>query len=64
MKTQDRLTKNQYITIHNETKMHNADIYPTYDDVLLAKKHCYPKEIEITEASAEIKLQSITLFGG
>ncbi|KAF2881133.1 hypothetical protein ILUMI_25044, partial [Ignelater luminosus] len=56
---QKKLTKNQYVAIHTETKTHNADIYPTYAELLLAKKRCYPENISVTEVSAEIVLQSL-----
>ncbi|KAF2905568.1 hypothetical protein ILUMI_00616 [Ignelater luminosus] len=51
---QKKLTKNQYVAIHTETKTHNADIYPTYAELLLAKKRCYPENISVTKVSAEI----------
>ncbi|KAF2891468.1 hypothetical protein ILUMI_14705 [Ignelater luminosus] len=56
---QKKLTKNQYVAIHTETKIHNADIYPTYAELLLAKKRRYPENISVTEVSAEIVLQSL-----
>ncbi|KAF2896406.1 hypothetical protein ILUMI_09772 [Ignelater luminosus] len=56
---QKKLTKNQYVAIHTETKTHNADIYPTYAELLLAKKRCYPENISVTEVLEEIVLQSL-----
>ncbi|KAF2901513.1 hypothetical protein ILUMI_04671 [Ignelater luminosus] len=59
--TQDDEDRKQYArtSIHTETKTHNADIYPTYAELLLAKKRCYSEYITVTEVSAEIVLQSL-----
>lgn len=54
-----KLTKDQYISIRQINKSHNADIYPNYHLLLEAKKLCYPDQITITEFSAEIQLQSL-----
>ncbi|EFN73411.1 hypothetical protein EAG_03300, partial [Camponotus floridanus] len=54
-----KLTKNQYVLIRSQAKTQNADIYPSYNKLLEAKKKCYPKDIIITEVSAEIKLQAL-----
>lgn len=35
------------------------EVFPPYKDVLAAKKRCYPTNIEITESSARISLQSM-----
>lgn len=59
----NKFTKEQYIDIQQTAKAHNAkhnaNIYPTYNSLLEAKKRCYPKNITITEASGEVRLQSL-----
>ncbi|KAF2889094.1 hypothetical protein ILUMI_17079 [Ignelater luminosus] len=40
---QKKLTKNQYVAIHTETKTHNADIFPTHAELLFAKKRCFSR---------------------
>lgn len=55
----NKFTKQQYKNIRRETKSHNANVYPSYDNLLLAKKRCYPESMEITETYAEINLQSL-----
>lgn len=52
---QNKLTKSQYISIHCETKKHNADIYPIYVDVLASITRCYPENITVTEFSAHVR---------
>ncbi|KAF2898293.1 hypothetical protein ILUMI_07882 [Ignelater luminosus] len=61
---QKKLTKNQYVAIHTETKTYNADIYPTYAELLLAKKRCYPENITVTKVSGEIVLQRVCASSG
>lgn len=43
------------------SKNHNANIYPTYDIIVKAKKDCYPpiETVTINEISAEVTLQGI-----
>ncbi|CAH0563057.1 unnamed protein product [Brassicogethes aeneus] len=53
------LTKQQYLNVRLTTKQRNADIFPPYDQVLEAKKRCYPESIEITETSCRVPLQSL-----
>lgn len=54
-----KLTKDQYISMRQISKTHNADIFPNYHMLLEAKKQCYPENIHITEYSGEICLQSL-----
>ncbi|EZA53601.1 hypothetical protein X777_06930 [Ooceraea biroi] len=54
-----KMTKRQYLAIRDNTKDHRVNIYPSYEQLLLAKKNCYPPDITVTEISAEIKLQSL-----
>lgn len=55
----NKFTKYQYIDIQHTSKMHNANIYPPYNKLLEAKKECYPANIEITEISGTVSLQSL-----
>lgn len=52
-------TRYQYDLLRASLKQHNCKIYPAYDPLLEAKKQCYPKDITVTEISAEVKLQSL-----
>ena len=40
-------------------KAHNADIFPTYQNVLSSKKVCYPENISVSETTAEQPLQNL-----
>lgn len=51
-----KLSKYQYESIHFQTKKRNADIFPSYHQILEAKKKCYPEKIHITELGASIEL--------
>lgn len=42
-----KMTKKQYIAIKQISTSHNANIYPNYNALLLAKKQCYPNDITI-----------------
>lgn len=55
----NKLTKQQYINIRKSAKERRANLYPSYDNVLSAKKKCYPPNIQITEYSYKIKLQHL-----
>lgn len=55
----NKFTKEQYLSIQQTSKAHNANIYPTYGNLLTAKTECYPSDIVITEISGEICLQSL-----
>jgi len=56
---QNKLTKQQYINIRLSAKERNADIYPSYDIIIEAKKKCYPDNCIISETCCEIKLQDL-----
>lgn len=55
------LTKAQYINIRNGARLRHSNLYPSYQNVLTAKKDCYPNcnAITVTETSIEIKLQDL-----
>ena len=54
-------TKHTYILMQSGVKMRNADIYPSYDGILKAKKECCPRveSITISETSAEITVRAL-----
>lgn len=54
------LGKSQYLAIRACGKNHNANIFPSYNNVLEEKKNIFPPEkIAVTEVSAEIRLQDL-----
>lgn len=53
------LSTHQYNLIRTHAKNKNNKLYPAYYKVKEAKKLCYPTEINITETSAEIQLQTL-----
>ncbi|EFN90174.1 hypothetical protein EAI_16900, partial [Harpegnathos saltator] len=53
------LTRHQYQLLRNGAKNLQHDIYPSYNQLLKAKKRCYPHDIQITESVAEVSLQSL-----
>ncbi|XP_072022020.1 LOW QUALITY PROTEIN: uncharacterized protein [Amphiura filiformis] len=53
------MTKQSYQTVRLAAKSKHADIYPPYNDVLDAKKACYPDNISVTEDSAKVPIQSL-----
>jgi len=57
----NKLTKQQYINIRLGSKKRNCDIYPSYENIILEKKNCYPRNIDITESYCKIPLQSLRL---
>lgn len=42
-----------------QVKKRGADLYPNYHRILEAKKRCYSENINITDKSAEVPLQSL-----
>lgn len=53
------LSQDDYQTIRNVAKSHQADIFPSYHQVLKAKKECLPTNIEVTDTCAEQALQNL-----
>lgn len=53
------LSKSQYLKMRKSAKQRNANLYPSYNKVLLAKQNCYPDGIKITETLMEIPLQAL-----
>lgn len=53
------LGKEQYINIQRGAKKRGANIYPPYNVISVAKKHCYPQNILITETEARIPLKNL-----
>lgn len=52
-----RLTKAQYNKLRGESKKRNADLYPSYKKILLAKKNCYPPSDSTVISELEMKIQ-------
>lgn len=54
-------TKHTYILMQSGAKLRHANIYPSYNSILKAKKDCYPspESLEIGDISAEVKLQAL-----
>lgn len=55
----NKLTKQQYINIRLGSKNRNCDIYPSYENIVVEKKKCYPCNIDNQESSCKIPLQSL-----
>ena len=45
--------------MQTDAKIRNANIYPSYDTLMWAKKKCYSLGVEISDRSAELSLQSL-----
>lgn len=53
------LSQDDYQTIRNVAKAHQADIFPSYHKVLKAKKECLPDNIDVEETYADQPLQNL-----
>ncbi|KAK5648383.1 hypothetical protein RI129_003275 [Pyrocoelia pectoralis] len=56
-----KLTKWQYNTLRKSVQEEGVDLFPSYYSIQKAKLECYPpkEDIEITDMSAQIKIQSL-----
>jgi len=55
-----KLTKHQYLLIRTfVNKKTSSNILPSYQNIINAKKKCYPEMISISESKAEVELQSL-----
>ncbi|EFN71130.1 hypothetical protein EAG_13606, partial [Camponotus floridanus] len=54
-----KFSKYQYKIMRMQAKERGADLYPNYHRILEAKKRCYPENMNITDKSAEVPLQSL-----
>lgn len=54
-----QLSKFQYNLIKKKIEEKNIHIFPSYNEIINAKKDCYPTDIKITETEASVNLQSI-----
>lgn len=54
-----KLSKFQYKLIRKLALSNNCYLYPSYDQVLEAKKKCYPNDIVVNEIQAEVPLQEL-----
>ena len=59
LKVATDLSDSQYQMLRNSSIKHNANIYPTLHEIAIAKKECYPDDIEFTETSAKCKVQNM-----
>lgn len=48
------LTVNQYENLRMQAILRKVHIYPSYCQVLAAKKRCYAEKVEITETEAKV----------
>ncbi|KAE9522334.1 hypothetical protein AGLY_017280, partial [Aphis glycines] len=55
----NKLKKQQYINIRLGSKKRNCNIYPTYENIIIAKTNCYPNNMDIGESSCKIPLQDL-----
>lgn len=57
----NNLTKSQYCRIRSANRDKNPNLYPTYNQIAVAKKECYPNEsdISLSEMKAEVNLQAL-----
>ena len=53
------LTKCAYIAIQQRLRSKGSKMFPNYNKVLEAKSECYPKNLKVTEISAEVDLQNL-----
>lgn len=54
------LSKSQYNFIRNLTRTKKCNFFPSYEEVLKAKKKCYPEGLQVTsDTEAEVALQSL-----
>ena len=53
------LSYKSYHKLRTSAVEQNADIFPTNNDIAVAKRDCYPDEINVTETQAECDVQSL-----
>lgn len=56
---ENNFTKTQYINTRIGAKERNCDIYPSYENILQAKKECRPNGIQISETTASVPLADL-----
>ncbi|XP_041448468.1 uncharacterized protein LOC121404022 [Drosophila obscura] len=54
-----RFTKHSYKLVQAKTRSNNANVFPSYDLLRTAKLMCYPKDVKVTDSSAEVPLQCL-----
>ena len=57
--TESDMTKKAYQTVRSAAKRKRADIYPTNNELMEAKRQCYPGNITVTVDSARVPLQDL-----
>lgn len=55
----ENMTKSTYINMRKGAQTRHHDLYPSYENILKAKKVACPSDITITETKCEIPLQSL-----
>jgi len=53
------LTKHQYQNIRISAKKRNSNIYLPYNDIINAKKLCYPDDLYISESACKVSIQNL-----
>ena len=55
----NKLSKENYLNIRKCAKQRSVNLYPSYAEVLEAKKLCYPPNVKVEEAGASVPLQEL-----
>ena len=58
----NNFSKRQYIIISRSAKNLGMNIYPSYDQLIIAKKSTYPHMITISDTLCEVPFQALLLF--
>ncbi|CAH0558999.1 unnamed protein product [Brassicogethes aeneus] len=53
------LSKAGYMKLRKIAKLHNSNLFPSYEHIKKSKNECYPGDITTTEMGSEIGLQSL-----
>ncbi|XP_059216468.1 uncharacterized protein LOC131994136 isoform X2 [Stomoxys calcitrans] len=53
------LSKHQYEVLRSSAREIGFDIYPSYHQVLEAKKKCYPANVQVQESCSKVSLQQL-----
>jgi hypothetical protein len=52
-------TRQQYQNVRIGAKRRNCNIYPPYNDIIKAKKLCYPDDLYISESTCKVSIQNL-----
>lgn len=53
------LTKQKYENLWSYIMDKNINLFPAYEQIMNVKKECYPDNIEVTDVTAKVNLQSL-----